>query len=89
MLLSRQSEELAGAAGEATAAKGDSVVWVRSGGKQVALGTVIGVITQVGAFIVKCVINQLVFVIKVVTAVVRAVVPALRPLSGRRVPVLI
>ncbi|HUT54401.1 MAG TPA: phage tail tape measure protein [bacterium] len=39
-----------------------------------ALGTVIGVIAQVGAFIVKCVINQLVFVIKVVTAVVRAVV---------------
>jgi len=47
VLLSRQSEELAGAAGEATAAKGNSVVWVRSGDKQVALGTVIGDGTQV------------------------------------------
>jgi S1-C subfamily serine protease len=42
ILLTRQSEELAEAAGEATRALGDSVVWVRRNGEQVALGTVIG-----------------------------------------------
>lgn len=42
VLLERQAEELASAGAEATRAKAGSVVWVWSGGKQVALGTVIG-----------------------------------------------
>lgn len=47
VLLTRQSEELAEAAGEVTRAMGGSVVWVRRNDEQVALGTVIGDGTQV------------------------------------------
>lgn len=42
VLLSRQAEELASAASEVTRGKSASVVWVWSGGRQKALGTVIG-----------------------------------------------